>query len=130
MFVPLASAGTGELLLENEQLRYPLYRGDDGLAAELVRDSLQIRERVIADIGVDFTEKDGDPSLADHRGLPGGPASRPDVDSPLGRGGRLSRTERHRPAFAAGNQGEPDRRRRRLCPRVQPHRPSGEPSRG
>jgi hypothetical protein len=57
MFVPLAKAGTGELLLENERFVIRYTAGDDGLATELVRDSLQIRERVIADIGVDFTER-------------------------------------------------------------------------
>ena len=57
MFVPLASAGTGELRLENDRFVIRYTAGDDGLAAELVRDSLQIRERVVADIGVDFPEK-------------------------------------------------------------------------
>ena len=57
MFVPLASAGAGELRLENDRFVIRYTAGDNGLAAELVRDSLQIRERVIADIGVDFTEK-------------------------------------------------------------------------
>jgi hypothetical protein len=57
MFVPLASAGTGELLLENDRFVIRYTAGDDALAAELVRDSLRIREMVIADIGVDFTEK-------------------------------------------------------------------------
>lgn len=57
MFVPLASAGTGELRLESDRFVIRYTTGDDGLAAKLLRDSLQIRERVIADIGVDFTEK-------------------------------------------------------------------------
>jgi len=57
MFVPLASAGTGELRLENDRFVIRYTAGDDGLAAELVSNSLRIRERVIADIGVDFTEK-------------------------------------------------------------------------
>ncbi|MBU4372824.1 MAG: hypothetical protein KKD68_13250 [Proteobacteria bacterium] len=57
MFVSLASAGTGELRLENDRFVIRYTAGDDGLAAKLVRDSLQIRERVIADIGVDFTKK-------------------------------------------------------------------------
>jgi hypothetical protein len=57
MFIPLASADNGELRLENDRFVIRYTAGDDGLAAELVRDSLRIRERVIADIGVDFTEK-------------------------------------------------------------------------
>ena len=57
MFVPLASAGAGELRLENDRFVIRYAAGDDGLAAELIRDSLRIRERVIADIGVDFAEK-------------------------------------------------------------------------
>lgn len=57
MFVPLASAGTGDLRLENDRFIIRYTEGDDGRAAELLRDSLQIRERVIADIGVDFAEK-------------------------------------------------------------------------
>ena len=107
MFVPLASAATGGLRLENDRfvIRYTV--GDDGLAAELVRDSLRIRERVIADIGVDFAEKTEirlSPTIEAFReAQPGGI-----VDSPLGRGCCLSRAERHRSAFAAGNQGEPD----------------------
>ena len=57
MFVPLAGAGTGEFRLENNRFVICYTAGDDGLAAELMRDSLRIRERVIADIGVDFAEK-------------------------------------------------------------------------
>ncbi len=57
MFVPLSSAGTGELRLENNRFIIRYAAGDDGLAAELGRDSIRIRERVIADIGMDFTEK-------------------------------------------------------------------------
>ncbi len=57
LFVPLTSAGTGELRLENDRFVIRYAAGDDGLAAELLRDALRIRERVIADIGVDFAEK-------------------------------------------------------------------------
>jgi len=57
LFVPLASAGTGELRLENDRFVIRYAAGDDGLAAGLLRESLRIRERVIADIGVDFAEK-------------------------------------------------------------------------
>ena len=57
LFVPLATAGTGGLRLENDRFIIHYTAGDDGLAAELIRDSLRIRERVIADIGVDFAEK-------------------------------------------------------------------------
>jgi hypothetical protein len=57
LFAPVASAGTGELRLENNRFVIRYIAGDERLAAELVRDSLRIRERVIADIGVDFAEK-------------------------------------------------------------------------
>lgn len=57
LFVPAASAGTGELRLENDRFIIRYAAGDDRLAAELIRESLRIRERVIADIGVDFAEK-------------------------------------------------------------------------
>ena len=57
MFVPLAIAGTGELRLENNCFVISYTAGDDGLASALLSNSLRIRERVIADIGVDFTEK-------------------------------------------------------------------------
>jgi hypothetical protein len=56
-FVSLASDGAGALRLENNRFVIRYTAGDDGLAAELMRDSLRIRERVIADIGVDFAEK-------------------------------------------------------------------------
>jgi hypothetical protein len=57
LFAPVASAGTGELRLENNRFVIRYIAGDERLAAELMRDSLRIRERVIADIGVDFAEK-------------------------------------------------------------------------
>ena len=57
LFVPVVSAGTGELRLENERFVVRYTAGDDGLAAELIRESPRIRERVIADIGMDFAEK-------------------------------------------------------------------------
>lgn len=57
LFVPVASAGTGEIRLENDRFVIRYTAGDDRLAAELMRDSLRIRERVVADIGVDFAEK-------------------------------------------------------------------------
>ncbi|MEK7826507.1 MAG: hypothetical protein AAB299_02025, partial [Thermodesulfobacteriota bacterium] len=47
MFVSLASAGTGELLLENDRFVIRYTAGDDGLAAELVR----IRVAVLAATG-------------------------------------------------------------------------------
>jgi hypothetical protein len=57
LFASSTGAGTGELRRENDRFVIRYSTGDDGLAAELMRDSLQIRERVIADIGVDFAEK-------------------------------------------------------------------------
>lgn len=57
VFIPSASAGTEKLRLENDRFVIRYTAGDGGLAAELLHDSLEIRERVIADIGVDFTEK-------------------------------------------------------------------------
>lgn len=52
-----AGAGFGELRMENSRFVIRYAAGDEGLAAELERESLRIRERVIADIGVDFAEK-------------------------------------------------------------------------
>jgi hypothetical protein len=57
MLAPLVSASNGKLLLGNDRFVICYTAGDDGLAAELLRDSLHIRERIIADIGVDFAEK-------------------------------------------------------------------------
>ena len=57
LFVPVVSAGTGDLRLENDRFVVRYTAGDDGLAAELIRESPRIRERVIADIGMDFAEK-------------------------------------------------------------------------
>ncbi len=57
LVVPVGNAGTGELRLENSRFVICYAAGDDGLAAGLMRDALRIRERVIADIGVDFAEK-------------------------------------------------------------------------
>jgi len=51
------SAGAGELRLENDRFVIRYTAGDDGLATDLLRASLPIRERVIADIGVGFAEK-------------------------------------------------------------------------
>jgi len=57
MIVPLASADARELRLENDRFVIRYTAGDDGIASDLVRDSPRIRERIIADIGVDFAEK-------------------------------------------------------------------------
>lgn len=57
MSVPLAGAGFGELRMENSHFVIRYNAVDEGLAAELERESLRIRKRVIADIGVDFAEK-------------------------------------------------------------------------
>ena len=56
-FMPAATAGAMDLRMENDSfvIRYTV--GDERIAAELERESLHIRERVIADIGVDFPEK-------------------------------------------------------------------------
>lgn len=43
--------------MENSRFVIRYAAGDEGLAAELERESLRIRERVSADIGVDFAEK-------------------------------------------------------------------------
>ena len=52
-----ATAGAMELRMENSHFVIRYVAGDEGLAAELERESLRIRERVIADIGADFPEK-------------------------------------------------------------------------
>ena len=52
-----AGAGFGELRMENSRFVIRYAAGDEGLAAELERESLRIRERVSVDIGVDFAEK-------------------------------------------------------------------------
>ena len=52
-----ACAGFGELRMENSRFVIRYAAGDEGLAAELERESLRIREMVIVDIGVDFAEK-------------------------------------------------------------------------
>ncbi|MBW6484563.1 MAG: hypothetical protein K0B01_00205 [Syntrophobacterales bacterium] len=58
MFVPGADAGFHEeLRMENSHFVIRYTAGDEGLAGKLKRESLRIRERVIADIGRDFTEK-------------------------------------------------------------------------
>ena len=57
MYVPLAGAGVGDLRMENSHFVIRYTAVDEGLAAELECESLRIRERVIADIGVDFAEK-------------------------------------------------------------------------
>ena len=56
-FMPAVPAGAMDLRMENDSfvIRYTV--GDERIAAELERESLHIRERVIADIGVDFPEK-------------------------------------------------------------------------
>jgi len=57
MFVPLAGAGFGDFRMENSHFVIRYAAGDEKLAAELERESVRIRERVIADIGVNFAEK-------------------------------------------------------------------------
>jgi hypothetical protein len=47
----------GDLRLENGHFVFRYTAVDRGVAAELERESLRIRERIIADIGVDFAEK-------------------------------------------------------------------------
>jgi len=57
LLVTLAGPSFGELRKENSHFVIRYTAGDEGLAAELERESRRIRERVIADIGVDFAEK-------------------------------------------------------------------------
>jgi len=57
MSVSLPGAGFEELRIENSHFVIRYTAVDEGLAAELERESLRIRKRVIADIGVDFAEK-------------------------------------------------------------------------
>ncbi len=58
MFVPVADAGfPEELRMENSHFVIRYTAGDERLPGKLKRESLRIRERVIADIGMDFTEK-------------------------------------------------------------------------
>ena len=56
-FMPAATTGAMNLRMENSRFVILYAAGDEGLAAELERESLRIRDRVIADIGVDFVEK-------------------------------------------------------------------------
>jgi hypothetical protein len=55
--MPAATAGAIDLRMENSRFVIRYAAGDEGIAAELERESLRIRERIIADIGVDFPEK-------------------------------------------------------------------------
>ena len=56
-FLPAITAGAMDLRLENDRFVIHYSAQDAGLAAELDRESIPIRKRVIADIGVDFPEK-------------------------------------------------------------------------
>jgi hypothetical protein len=56
-FMSAATAGVTDLRMENSRFVIHYNAADDGLAAELERESLRIRERVITDIGVDFADK-------------------------------------------------------------------------
>jgi len=56
-FISAATAGVVDLRMENDHFIIRHAAGDERIAAELERESLHIRERVIADIGVDFPEK-------------------------------------------------------------------------
>ncbi len=47
----------GDLRLENDRFVIRYASGDERIAAELDRESISIRERIIADIGVDFPGK-------------------------------------------------------------------------
>ena len=57
MPLPSATAGSTDLHIENGHFVIRYAAGEERLAAELERQSLRIRERIIADIGVDFSEK-------------------------------------------------------------------------
>lgn len=54
---PSAAAGAMDMRMENDHFIIRHTAGDEGIAAELSRESPAIRARVIADIGVDFPEK-------------------------------------------------------------------------
>jgi hypothetical protein len=56
-FMSAATAVAVELRMENDSFVIRYTAGDERIAAELERESLRIRERVITDIGVDFAEK-------------------------------------------------------------------------
>lgn len=55
--VPAANAGVMDRRMENDHFSIRYTAGDEGIAAELNRESPAIRARVIADIGLDFPEK-------------------------------------------------------------------------
>ena len=57
LFLPPAAFGAADLRMENDHFIIRHAAGDEGIAAELNRESHGIRERIIADIGVDFPEK-------------------------------------------------------------------------
>ena len=57
IFVAEPTPAAGEFRLENGRFVIRYATGDERIAAELERESLRIRERVITDIGVDFSEK-------------------------------------------------------------------------
>jgi len=56
-FMFAATAGAMDLRMENDHFIIRYAPGDERIAAELNRESPGIRERIIADIGVDFPEK-------------------------------------------------------------------------
>lgn len=55
--MPAATLAAMDLRMENDRFVIRYAAADERLAAELERESLRIRERIIADIGVDFAEK-------------------------------------------------------------------------
>ncbi len=57
IFMPMANAGAVDLRMENDRFVIRYSSGDEQIAAELNRESPGIRERIIADIGVDFSGK-------------------------------------------------------------------------
>ncbi|MCX5821230.1 MAG: peptidase MA family metallohydrolase [Deltaproteobacteria bacterium] len=54
-FMPAANAGAMDLRMENDHFIIRHAAEDEGIAAKLNRESPGIRERIIADIGVDFS---------------------------------------------------------------------------
>jgi hypothetical protein len=56
-FMPAVTAGAMDLRMESDHFIILHAVEDEGIAAELNRESPGIRERIIADIGVDFPEK-------------------------------------------------------------------------
>jgi hypothetical protein len=57
IFLPATTASAGDLRMENDRFIIRYASGDEWIASEVDRESPGIRERIIADIGVDFPGK-------------------------------------------------------------------------